>query len=192
MTNKPNLILDLDETLVKSFVYFITDSSTKISTCDYNDELLLLSYDFGNSKTIIYKRPFLFDFLLEMNQHFNISVYSLGHKYYVNMIVNKINEIIGYNIFKNVHSNNPHKMIYYKNLKSLKIEMFDDNCMIIDDRIDVWWYDSYKVYHIKQYDIPSDDDIELLRLIIKIKKYIESHEKIDCNELLLSLLQFTL
>ena len=188
MTNKPNLILDLDETLVKSFVYLITDSPTKILTCDYNDELLLLSYDIGNSKTIIYKRPFLFDFLLEMSQHFNISVYSLGHKYYVNMIVNKINEIIGYNIFKDVHSNNPHKMIYYKNLKSLKIDMFDDNCIIIDDRIDVWLYDYYKVYHIKHYDIPSDDDIELLRLIIKIKKYIESRDKIDCNELLLSLL----
>ena len=67
---------------------------------------MLLSYIIDNTKTIVYKRPFLFDFLLEMKQYFNISLYSLGQRNYVNTVVKKINQIIVFNMLMMIYNKN--------------------------------------------------------------------------------------
>ncbi|WP_299107282.1 HAD family hydrolase [uncultured Tenacibaculum sp.] len=67
------LILDLDETLIHA-------TETKLE----------INYDFQYAQYYIYKRPNLIEFLIEMNQYFELAVWSSADDKYVNDIVKLI------------------------------------------------------------------------------------------------------
>lgn len=69
-TEKILLILDLDETLIHA-------TETKLD----------IEFDFKYADYFVYKRPYLIEFLTEMNKHFRLAVWSSADDKYVTDIV---------------------------------------------------------------------------------------------------------
>ena len=172
MNNKPDLILDIDETLVKSYFFSVSEKSQIPLMYYQDDKLFLTNYNDDNHSIIIYKRPYLFEFLTEMKKYFNISIYSLGHTNYINIIINRINEIYGENIFKDICANDKHNYKYFKYLHKINVNY--DNCIIIDDRTDVWHINYNKLFNILPYNIPNEEDDELLKIMNKVNFYFKN------------------
>ena len=187
---KPTLILDLDDTLIKpySFTTNYIDilleycHSNKLDICVKHPELypILLPYynisfnkDYlfhfskGNNTFIIYNRPYLFEFIKEAHKYFNIYIYSLGHQDYVDIIINYIVSILEFNPFIKVFGNSNND---YKINKDLFRYNLPDDSLIIDDRSDVWIIDYKNVFKIKRYNNLYDDS-ELLFLMNKLKSF---------------------
>jgi hypothetical protein len=121
---------------------------------------------------------------MTIHKYFNITLYSLGKYEYVIKIIKSIDEIIGYNIFTNIITNQSYD---YRTYKSLKYANVDDDVIIIDDRSDVWNVDNVqdKLYVIKAYNYFVDmNDNELFIIMNKILKYFNINDTVKCNKLL--------
>jgi hypothetical protein len=199
--NKPDLILDLDETLIKSHYFdrkvlsllheLNNDKDKKnyinnypellytLENCD--DSNLLIEFELNDKIFVVYKRPYLIEFLTEMDKYFNITIYSLGEITYVNIILSKIKRIIGYDIFKDVWANDMNDYKYVKLLYNVDVDYY--NCLIIDDKDVVWPYNKNKLYNIKPY-VDIGIDSELKDISDKIKRYMNTHNVINCNLIL--------
>ena len=171
--NKPSLILDIDETLIKSNVYNLdyieyikslnsTDKEIilnkfpqlkniiEINNNIVEDDLYLISYTINNSVYIVMARPYLKEFIINMNHYFNIHIYSLGMNEYINKIIEGITNLVGFDpfchIIANVDINNR-----YRDKKLYKLSIGLSNVLIIDDRKDVWKFDRHNLYQILPY-----------------------------------------
>ncbi len=67
------LILDLDETPIHA-----------------TEKKLAIEFDFQYANYFVYKRPNLIEFLIEMNEHFKLAVWSSADDKYVHDVVNLI------------------------------------------------------------------------------------------------------
>ena len=177
MENKKfNLVLDVDETLVHTLIFddvyldyliklpdydkqnIITDQPEIKNILEINghintDPLFLTYMRIDRYHYIVMMRPGLIEFLLNMNKYFNIYVYSLGTTEYINEILSKITDMIGYNIFHIVMANPVYGQRFYKKyLTNLKLSK--TNTLIIDDRADVWAHDKICLYKIPAYNKP--------------------------------------
>ena len=193
MNNKSNIVLDIDDTLIKCIHYtkpyidhinnFDTYSKKKIfeqqpelkniikiedeDKDDYIDLLFLTSFTINNYIYLIFMRPYLREFLIYLNEHFNIYIYSLGTENYITEILKCITNFIGFNPFIKVISNSVDNRMKNKNLLVLNIPTH--NTLIIDDRADVWEFDKPNLYNIKAFNKPYEiieddeyiDDLEL-------------------------------
>jgi len=190
--DKPTLILDLDDTLIKPYSYNINYIdilleycySDKLDICIKNPELypiilpnhnlsfnkdFLLSFSKGNNIYIIFKRPYLYEFIKEAFKYFNIYIYSLGSQEYVNTVIDYIISILEFNPFIDVFGNSSYE---YKMDKDLIRYDLPDNSLIIDDRDDVWFVDYKNVFKIKKYNNNNNNkDDELFKLMNKFKSY---------------------
>lgn len=105
MITNNNIVLDIDETLIKSRIYnnsYIEylktcNSDTKKTVFntypelkniidndeDFIDLLFLTSFTINEYTYIIFMRPYLREFLIYINEHFNIYIYSLGTENYI-------------------------------------------------------------------------------------------------------------
>ena len=195
---KPNLILDIDETIIKSNIYrldyiesiksiektqrdlIISNSPDlkNIIEIDNNiiyDKLYLTTYNDGYYIYIITKRPYLKEFIIKMHSFFNIHIYSLGMNKYINKIVEEISKIIGFNPFCKIIANtNICNRFMNKRICNLSIGL--SNLLIIDDRDDVWNFDKHNLYKIQPYQI-NKIDIELYKIIRIIDIYYNKFSK---------------
>ena len=117
---KINLVLDLDETLIKCLKEKVESPS------------FLGLFIIENTPHYIYQRELLENFLEEMVGVFNVYIYSNGTRDYVNNICKMIknaNKIKG--IFSREYSDN-----YIKNLE--RVGLKKEDTIILDDRMDVW------------------------------------------------------
>ena len=174
--NKPNIILDIDETLIHTKIYslsYITflinsDNFTKqnslkkypelnniINDNISNDKLYLTNFIIDKNIYIVLMRPYLIEFISNINKYFNIHIYSLGTYEYVNNILIKIFDILGYNPFNKIIANNSTNNRFYKK-KSTLLNIGYSNLLIIDDRSDVWSFDKHNLYKIKPYNKPYE------------------------------------
>lgn len=137
MNEKPIIILDVDETLI--FTKHVKEDT----------DLFLTSFNIKNIEYYIYKRPFLIEFLININNYFDIYIYSLGTFNYIEKILETISNILGFYPFKKVIANYPNNLFYTKTLDILDIDL--DRTIIIDDRVDVWLDNLNNLYNIKRY-----------------------------------------
>jgi TFIIF-interacting CTD phosphatase-like protein len=136
-TNKPNLVLDLDETLVKSIINF------KVFDTSFKGDFKLN----GNVYNV-YFRNNVENFIDEMFEYFDIYIYSNGTQDYV---INVINMFRNKNKIKNIFARKDLNENMIKSL--LKYNLVTKNTLIIDDRLDIWDKESVKrVLCIKKFE----------------------------------------
>lgn len=119
--SKPNLVLDLDETILH------TSKSNSRRKSD-----LETIYVIGMRPT--YLRPNIEEFLKKVSPHFNLYVYTHGVTWYAKGIIEKLgiqDDVIAYSARKSTSDD-----VSPKNIKDLNIDT--SNTIIMDDRTDVW------------------------------------------------------
>ena len=99
-TIKPSIILDLNGILLYSSHLIDIHDLPKFSQMK---NFLLVYKDFDNNMFIIYYRSFIKEFLLELNNYFDIYVYSSLNKMQTDIFISTINHLIGVNIFKGIY-----------------------------------------------------------------------------------------
>ena len=124
-TNKKLLLLDLDETLIHSefrdnYNYKSLDKMKAHSKCYHRS----FSYIENNYKYYfdIYFRPFLFDFLHEIKNYFDLAIFTASSKGYADTVINYIdpnNEFFKFRLYRDACV--PiQKYIYIKDLRIIK------------------------------------------------------------------------
>ena len=119
-TNKKLLLLDLDETLIHSefrdnYNYKSLDKMKAHSKCYHIENNYKYYFD-------IYFRPFLFDFLHEIKNYFDLAIFTASTKGYADTIINYIdpnNEIFKFRLYREACI--PiQKYLYIKDLRIIK------------------------------------------------------------------------
>lgn len=195
MTDKINIILDIDETLIKTYIYgsSLIDNIKKLISFEQNmlfniyrgleyivnedtiidDPLYLMHYNIEDIYYVIFIRPNLFEFIQTIDLYFNIHIYSLGSHNYVLRILNCLEGKIGHKFYDRFMTNNNSMSLRTKQISKISLSTY--NTLIIDDRHDVWKYDKHILYNIKSYDNYDIDDYELLKLIDIMHSYYKEN-----------------
>ena len=191
MTKNFNIILDIDETLIKTYIYddsFI-DNAKKLISFEQNilfdiyrgleyivndetsidDSLYLIHYNIKNIYYVIFIRPNLYEFIQYIDSFFNIHIYSLGSYDYILRILKCLEGKIGYKFYNSFITNNNLMSLRTKHMSNIFLSTY--NTLIIDDRYDVWKYDKHILYNIKSYNNYDINDNELLKLMHIIQNY---------------------
>lgn len=193
MTKKFNIILDIDETLIKTYIYsesLINNAKNLISFeqnimfdiykgLEYvvNDEILiddplyLTHYNIENIYYVIFIRPNLYEFIQYICLFFNVYIYSLGSNDYILRVLNCLEKKIGYKFYNKFITNNDLMTLRSKHMSKIGLTTY--NTLIIDDRYDVWKYDKHILYNIEAYDDYDINDNELLKLMHIIHNYFK-------------------
>jgi hypothetical protein len=204
MYKKFNLVLDVDNTLIKCIVHkkdFI-DLFLKLDDYDKNNiiksypELIniipnksnnvnnrsyLIHFYYRDHLYIIMMRPYLIKFILISNLYFNLHIYSLGSEFYIQQIIQALVNKLEFNPFNMIKSNSDIYTIKYRKYLS-KLNLPRSNVLIIDDRIDVWPYDKHHLYNIIPYNDPHDNtDNELDQILNVFNKYFLFFTNDDFN-----------
>lgn len=174
MSNKKNVFLDLDNTLICSE--------------NYSEELLKhvllygLKYDFLYPYITV-ERPHLQMFLDYLFSNFNVCVWTAATKGYASFIVDKFILQNNYNrslqfVLFNEHCDISTK--YTKGIKSLRM-LWDvwnipgfniSNTIIIDDLKEVYDLQPQNCINIKSFEIKNcEHDLELKKTIIKLERW---------------------
>ena len=176
--NKKNIILDLDNTVI---------SSIPLEEVEWTDDLKkkMKKFNFCNMEDyyMIFERPFLQDFLDELFEKYNVSIWSAGSKDYVlhivEMIILKKPERKVDFIFFSYHCKLSKKL--YSGIKDLrlvydtfKLEGYDpENTFIVDDLKKVKKINQDQCLAIKDfefYDEGSENDTGLLEISNQLEK----------------------
>ncbi len=144
-----NLILDLDQTLIHTKVYNVSEFYEDITI----NEKKLCDFTVNNYCHVVYTRKNLFSFLNSLKEHYNIYIYTDGTDVYALNIYDHLNKYVEDAIIGIISRNSKmsHKTL---TLKTLDILPYFDilNTIIIDDRIDVWHRNSVgNLIKIKEY-----------------------------------------
>jgi TFIIF-interacting CTD phosphatase-like protein len=136
--NKPNILLDLDATLISA------EASEDFDFEQYKEKSKLFRSDDMDGYYIVYSRPHLQEFLDYLFEHFNVTIWTAASKDYAlfiieNIILNNIKDRKLDFIFFSYHCDwSKHKKKYSKELSMLwdihKIPGYNENnTVIIDD-----------------------------------------------------------
>lgn len=168
MDSKKYVILDIDQTLLKSEHRFQTEIKTNILPNEFI--MTSISYD---DVFIVRKRKNLDEFISNLEKNYNIVVWSAGEETYVKQLVNIIfkNRKIAY-VFTSNHLNES-KSKNSKDLNVLKkyIPNFEvKNSVLIDDLSENAVDNPNNYIEIKQMD---NEDDELLNTFEKIEQFFK-------------------
>ena len=154
-----NIVIDLDETIIHCIQ---TDDET------YYNELIemencVLTFVSGDKNHVIFIRPYLFNFLSNLMNKYNIYISTYAHEDYAKCIINYIICVMPNLKICGIHYRVANE-ITFRDTKTLKVfELSEHNTIIIDDRYEVW-------------------DILYHNNIINIKKYLGPHDMMNVND----------
>lgn len=179
-TIKPSIILDLNGILIYSSHLIDIKDLSKYSQMK---NFLLVYKDFDNNMFIIYYRSYIKEFLLELNNYFDIYVYSSLNKMQTDIFISTINHLIGVNVFKGIYI----KINPLKN-KSLEDLNLNNKYTIILDYNDKQWSNNLENLIVVStfkgpYDVSYDKNIDLLVLkkcLLRIYKLFVDN---NCNDI---------
>lgn len=170
--NKPNLFLDLDNTIVYSF----SESKLDYFTKHYKDVKKL------SSQYYIIPRPHLQIFLDFVFKYFNVNIWTAAQEKYAKWIIKHYILIKPERrLFYLLHSEHcKASNRYYGNLKELrlvyndlKLPYFNEkNSYIIDDLKQICFFQLNNCLNVRPFDGTNPNDKELLRTIEKLKSII--------------------
>jgi len=185
MTDKPNLYLDLDNTLISAVDY---KTYAKLSEEDKElyKEILGKPAKMDNVY-MIYKRPYLDEFLDYIFKHYNVSIWTAASKNYAlfiydNVVIpdSKMNERNLNNLLFSYHCNISKKTFDKSSPKKLKLlsKIYNinlKNTMIIDDHPDVYTCQKLNCIRAEDFDLEESSvglhDDFLKRCLEAMKKY---------------------
>jgi hypothetical protein len=179
-TIKPSIILDLNGVLIYLCHILDIKDITKFSQMK---NFLLIYKDFDNNMFIIYYRNFIKEFLLELNNYFDIYVYSSLNKMQTDIFISTINHLVGINVFKGIYI----KINLSKN-KTLEDLNLNKKHTVILDYNDKQWNNnlenliivsSFRGPHDNSYD-KNTDLIILKKCLIRIYKLFVDN---NCNDI---------
>ncbi|KAL4482253.1 hypothetical protein ABPG72_018034 [Tetrahymena utriculariae] len=167
LSQKLNLILDLDETLVNT-VWVTSENQSKLEEIyrykmPSNKNVLTIQYSNNEGvqkEFITIIRPHLREFIAEMKKYFNILIYSHGRKDYVLKLLDKIDPrrdlFNRNNIFKNEGQVNIKTQKDIKNIIECEspsiLEKALKSSIIIDDIFEIWLEETFpNVVPIKRF-----------------------------------------
>lgn len=168
---RPTLILDLNGILI--YMCHLIEIGD-IDKCARMKNFLLIYKDFDMNLFVIYYRNYIKEFLLEINNYYDIYVLSTMNRALTDIFISTIINLIGTNVFKGVYLkyNNNEK-------KSLNILNHDKKSTVILDINDTSWIDEndrniilvniFKGPHDKNYD-KNNDLIIVKKCLLKIHK----------------------
>lgn len=176
---KPNIILDLDNTLICAEVL----KRFPFNTPGMREKALQFGLHNMDGYYIIFERPHLRKFISFCLQHFNVLIFTAGTKDYGLFIIEKILKPYGLipdYYFFSYHCELSHKL--YKNHKDLNIlfeyldidsDINNTNTILIDDHPDACEHQPDLTINIKAFnfmDKQSIKDEELLNVMNLLKK----------------------
>jgi len=158
---RPNIVFDLNGILI--YFSHLLDNREILKYISYNNFMFIYK-DFDMNLYIFFYRTHLRDFLLEINNYYDIYIYSSMSKVMTDLFVTCINNLIGVNIFKKVFIKNG---LTQKNLKDLNLEQ--NNTLIVD--IHKVWKDHEKnLILINIFRGPHDVNYDTNSDLILLKK----------------------
>jgi TFIIF-interacting CTD phosphatase-like protein len=189
-TNKLNLVLDLDETLIYSYNNIIEMNKKSFELNKHNYLFYEIINNSKDSETILIRRyylflrPYLITFLKKISNYYNLILYTNSTEKYATIIINYINYLIKLdsNIFTSIYYRFPNMTLIktLERLKNLNPNIDSTNTIIIDDNKEMWdiKYHNilYQIPHftIYNYDYNNDNMLNLLYfdLILYYYNYI--------------------
>jgi len=167
----PALVLDLDETLLHT-IHVNNNDINKISQLSIKKNLLV---QFTSERThmFVFYRPYLFDFLTNMQKKYNLFVYTNGTKSYADTILSALKCRMNHQFIRKCYSRNGNILLKY--LDNVK-EIDPNRTIIIDDSPIVWPNDSENVVQIYRFFGPENDE-----------EYLEDDHLLKLSELLINI-----
>ena len=126
---RPNIVFDLNGILI--YISHLLDHLEIMKYSTYKNFLLIYK-DFDMNIFIIFYRTYLRELLLELNNYYDIYIYSSSSKTLTDFFVTCINNLVGINVFKKVYIKNG---MVPKNLVQMNLDC--KNTVIVDIH-DVW------------------------------------------------------
>lgn len=189
MTEKPNIFLDLDQTLISAE----STSSDEFDWKKYRKKTKKIKYKNMEGYYIVFERPGLQNFLDFLFSNFNVSVWTAASKDYALFIIEKIilrgkkERSIDWVFFsyhcdisKNIKSGTKDLRIIWENYKIPNYNK--NNTVIIDDYDEVYTTQPDNciiAFPFEFTDSNSENDDFLLKIqpeLLKMKKYIKNNE----------------
>jgi hypothetical protein len=172
---RPTLILDLNGILI--YMCHLIDIND-VDKCAKMKNFLLVYKDFDSNLFAIFYRLYIKEFLLELNNYFDIYILSTLNRTQTDIFISTINHLIGTNVFKGIYlkfSNNK--------LKSLDVLNHDiKSTVIIDINAKLWNQDEEEnIILISIFRGPHDrnnnnDLLIVKKCLLRIHKlFIDNH-----------------
>lgn len=174
MTSTLNLVLDLDNTLIHTFVPKNINLWNKYYLEFQNNENLLTVFYEPSLKGFVFMRPFLIQFLLEAQKYFILHVFSAGTKKYVRIIMNAL-----LSKFPEIKINNKWgSEDLIENQKCIEKYLDIQKTYIIDDLPWIWKQKCFKIEPFKSFEEKNEFQISNLNenIFSLEKKYNDSDE----------------
>ncbi len=166
---RPNLVIDLNGILI--FSSHLIDVKDIIKYTSFNNFLLIYK-DFDYNMFVIYYRNYIKEFLLEINNYYDIYIYSSINKTQTDLLIIMLINLLGINVFKGVY------IKYQNEQKSLENLNLNPLHTIIIDYSNINWktYESnlilipiFKGPNIADYD-KNTDLLNLKKCLSRIYK----------------------
>lgn len=177
---RPKLVLDLNGILIySSHLIDIREINKYIQMKNF----MLIYKDFDMNMYIIYYRTYIREFLLELNNYYDIYIYSTLNKIQTDVFISTLNNLIGINIFKGVY-------IKFGKIKSLNDMNLNKEHTVIIDINDKQWtnyhenliiINTFRGPHDSTYD--KNTDLQFLKkCLVKIYKSFIDNNSIDIRQ----------
>ena len=160
---RPNIVFDLNGILL--YFSHLLDHREVIKYTSYNNFMFIYK-DFDMNLYILFYRTHLREFLLEINNYYDIYIYSSLSKVITDLFITCINTLIGINIFKKVFIKNGLKL---KDL--IDLELDEINTVVIDIH-NVWKNNEKNLILINIFRGPHDINYDTNTDLILLKKYL--------------------
>jgi hypothetical protein len=158
---KPSLVLDLNGLLI--FCTHLADLQNIAKYTSYKN-MLLLYKDFDQNIFIMYYRNYIREFLLEINNFYNIYICSSMNKTLTDLCITSLIHLLGINIFHSVYIKNSDQV------KSLDILKLDPKRTIIVDTKKNWENQEKNLILITLFKGPLDQTNDNNNDLIYLKK----------------------
>jgi len=177
---RPKLVLDLNGILIySSHLIDIREINKYVIMKNF----MLLYKDFDMNMYIIYYRTYIREFLLELNNYYDIYVYSTLNRIQTDVFISTLNNLIGINVFKGIY-------IKFGKTKSLDDMNLSKEYTVIVDINDKLWINNYEniiLINIFRgpHDISYDKNMDLQFLkkcLLKIYKSFTDNNSTDIRQ----------
>ena len=159
---KPNLVLDLNGILI--FSSHLIDARDISKYTSFNNFLLVYK-DFDHNMFVIYYRSFIKEFLLELNNYYDIYIYSSINKTQTDLCIMMLVNLLGVNVFKGVY------LKHQNEIKSLEnINLNPINTVIVDFNNTTWKTNEHNLILIPIFKGPNTQDYDKNTDLLNLKK----------------------
>lgn len=160
---RPSIVLDLNGVLI--YLSHLVDVNEIVKYSNYKNFLMVYK-DFDMNLFIIFYRNYLKEFLIELNNYYDIYIYSSLSRLQTDLFITCIIHLISANVFKKIFIKQGN---INKNLSDLNL---DPKYTVIIDIHKNWIYDEKNLLLINIFRGPYDINYENNNDLLNFKKYL--------------------